>query len=369
MEFFKWWWNEIPKEGLLRSQETLEQGGMTSGAVVEEFEAELRESLNVPSIVVVNSGTSALATALMVKGIGPGSRVCVPSLTWIATAQAAHNLGAEVIIVDVDYDTMTLSPERLEEEIRNGVDAVIHVHFNGRSGRIQEIRKICADHNILLIEDRCKALGTTFMEGGVHSKTSLYALSFGMISHISVGYGGALVCGDPEIAWRIRLARDHGMIRDPERYYSVGSNFKMADFVAALGIPQVSRLGERVSCQISYEDRYRRELDGIRGVRVMGVHGPTHQLDVGTYVEVLAETHESARNLQSQLMKVGVEVKQYHKSLSEVSYLKAKPTPVADEISSRLFAVPSGSYMNPQLASEVSRRTRKIFESTDSMES
>lgn len=339
---------------------------MTSGVVVQEFETRLRDTLKVPSVVVVNSGTSALTTALMVKGIGPGKKVCVPSLTWIATAQAAHNLGAEVSVVDVDSDTMTLSPERLEEEIRTGIDAVIHVHFNGRSGRVQEIRKMCADHNILLIEDRCKALGTTFMEGGIYSENSLYALSFGMISHISVGYGGALVCGDPEIARRIRLARDHGMIRHPESYYSVGSNFKMPDFVAALGVPQVSKLSERVKSQISYEDRYRRELEGIRGVRVMGVHGPTTQLDVGTYVEVLAETHEIARSLQSQLMSVGVEVKQYHKSLSEVSYLKAKPSPVADEISSRLFAVPSGSYMNPQLASEVSRGIKTVFESTDS---
>jgi UDP-4-amino-4,6-dideoxy-N-acetyl-beta-L-altrosamine transaminase len=251
---------------------------LTTGPAVTGFESALKSVTSAPHAVVCNSGTAALHMASMALGLGPGDAVIVPSVTFLASANCARYVGAEVVFADVDPATGLMGPEHLADALgRTGAltpKAVIPVHLNGQCCAMAEIEAIARRHGLVVIEDACHAVGS-LQDGiptGACAHSDMAAFSFHPVKTIAMGEGGAVTTKDDGLAERLRLARNHGMTKDASRflvpeqafdaegapnpwYYEMrepGFNYRASDLNCALGISQLGKL-----------DRFRAERDRL----------------------------------------------------------------------------------------------------------
>jgi UDP-4-amino-4,6-dideoxy-N-acetyl-beta-L-altrosamine transaminase len=251
----------------------LESDWLTTGPAVAEFEAAFRSVLDVPHAVSCSNGTAALHLAALALGLGPGDTVVVPAMTFLATANAARYVGADVKFADVDPETGLLTPETLEAAIREAkgarLKAVFPVHLNGQCCDCAGIERIARANGLMIVEDACHALGTIYSTGhneafkaGACYHSDLATFSFHPVKTIAMGEGGAVTTRKPEMAARLEDLRNHGMTRDPQRflhreqafgadgtanpwYYEmpqVGFNYRVSDINCALGLSQLRKL-------------------------------------------------------------------------------------------------------------------------------
>ena len=259
---------------------------LTTGPTVEKFEAAFAERTGTRFAVACSSGTAALHIATLATGIGEGDSAIVPTVTFLATANAVRFVGADVVFSDVDSATGLLRPEDFEAALAasaGNAKAVLPVHLGGQSADMAAIAKIAARHGMIVIEDACHALGTTLNSGGVvgdcrHS--AMAAFSFHPVKTIAMGEGGAVTTNDPILHDRLTRLRNHGMTRDPKRfrntdlafgadgapnpwYYEmpdIGFNYRASDIHCALGLSQLRKLDAFVSRRRFLADAYDRLL-------------------------------------------------------------------------------------------------------------
>ena len=216
------------------------------GKFVTEFEEKIAEFCGVKKAVACVNGTSALHLALLLSGVRPGDRVITQALTFIATANAISYCGAKPVFIDVDLDTMGLSPEKLEEFLKKDSDikAVVPMHTFGHPCRINEIRKICDKYNIKLIEDCAESLGSFYKNIHTGSFGDIGILSFNGNKIITTGGGGMLLFNDEDLATRAKHLTTQAKV--PHRWDfvhdEIGFNYRMPNLNAALGLAQLEKL-------------------------------------------------------------------------------------------------------------------------------
>ena len=177
----------------------------------EIFERELREKIGVKGALMVVSGTSALTLCLSGYGIGPGDEVIVPAYTYIATASAVTNSGAVPVVADID-DSLALDPVDVEKKITPYTKAVIIVHMQGVPGRLNAIRKICKERNLILIEDACQAIGSKYFGEYTGMGSDAFAWSLNYYKILTCGEGGVFFTNDEDAFLRGIYAHDPGSV-------------------------------------------------------------------------------------------------------------------------------------------------------------
>jgi UDP-4-amino-4,6-dideoxy-N-acetyl-beta-L-altrosamine transaminase len=244
---------------------------LTTGPAVGRFEAALAKTVNAKHAVVCANGTAALYLAARALGLGPGSKIVVPSLTFLATASAPYLNGAEIVFADVDPDSGLMRPQDLAEAIGRAVraDAVFNVHLNGQCGALEEIAQVARASGLKIVDDACHALGTAYIAEngsgtliGENAFCDLSVFSFHPVKAIAMGEGGAVTTNDPDIAATLARTRNHGMTRDAGEfangqdafeteglpnpwYYELvepGFNWRANDIQCALGLSQLAKL-------------------------------------------------------------------------------------------------------------------------------
>jgi perosamine synthetase len=244
---------------------------------VAEFEEAFAAAVGAEHAVALSSCTAALHLALIAAGVGPGDEVIVPSLSFIATANAVRYVGARPVFADVELTTQNLSPDTVGPCLTGRTRAIILVDQAGIPADLDAIRALCEPRGILVIEDAACAAGSTYRSRSVGAGALLAAFSFHPRKLLTTGEGGMLVTPDGEIAARIRRLREHGMdvsaadrhrSRQPviERYAEVGFNFRMTDVQAAIGLVQLGKLGRMVIRRRELAARYQRLLADIPGL-------------------------------------------------------------------------------------------------------
>lgn len=354
-----WWWMEIDDTAKKHAINSLDTNLFTLGEKVSLVEQLISQELSVPFVTLTNSGTSALSIGLILAGVKPGDEVIVPALTWIATAQAVLSVGATPIVVDVNLDNKCLDPESFLRAISCKTRAVVPVFFNGRIPNMDEIQEISKEHGIRVIEDRCKALGTTFRTKSTSPLKNIACFSLGMISFWSVGYGGFICTTNESDHIRSKQIRDHGLIRIPEEYREPGGNFKISDILASLAIPQIPLISKRINHALSLDAIYQEILDEILELRVEDFS--LKSMSVGTYTEVLLDNKIDTPNFVEQCKRKGVGVNPYHKVISTAPYLRTHEDSNARKLENRLIALPSGPGTSHEAATEAARRIREVF--------
>lgn len=254
----------------------LESDRLTQGPMVEGFEAALCKRTGASYAVAVSSGTSALQVALRALGVGAGDEVIVPSLTFLATANAVLLCGARPVFADVDSRTLALDPEDVARRVTPRTRGAIVVHYAGHVADLRSLRGVLGSDRFL-IEDACHALGAESDAVPVGSGSDAACFSFHPAKHITTGEGGAVATTSAELALRCRRLREHGVERDAERWSGLGlpgalsaegeggwvyemhalsGNHRLPDLGASLGSSQLARLDEILDARRRLVSRY-----------------------------------------------------------------------------------------------------------------
>ncbi len=244
----------------------------STGAYVNRFEREFAEYSGTKTSLAVCNGTVALHLALMGLDVRPGDEVLVPSLTYVATANAVRYVGAEPIFVDVDPETWCIDPDKLEAAITRRTRGIIPVHLLGHPADMDRINQVADVHGLWVIEDAAEALGAKYKGQPVGSLSHAATFSFFGNKVITSGEGGAITLSDERLATRLRALRGQGM--DPNRRYYfpiTGYNFRLTNLACAILCAQMERKEAILAQRRALVERYNRMLVSIPGVRLQPV--------------------------------------------------------------------------------------------------
>jgi len=254
-------------------RKVVESGWVTQGPKVAEFEAAIAKVCAAPHAVAVSSCTTALHLALICAGVGTGDEVIVPSMSYIATANAVVHAAATPIFAEVEAATFNLDLADVEKRITPRTKAIILVHQLGLAADIDVWTSLAQTRGLRLIEDAACAMGSRYRGRPIGSQAELACFSFHPRKLITTGDGGMITTTSVAIAERLRLLRHHGMsvpdtVRHQakqvmrETYTEVGYNYRMTDIQAAVGIEQLKRLPGIVQRRQELAARYDAALHG-----------------------------------------------------------------------------------------------------------
>lgn len=270
-------------------KECLDSGWVSSaGAFVTRFEERSAAVTGTDHAVATSSGTAALHIALLVAGVQPDDEVVVPTLTFIAPANAVRYVGAWPVFLDVDAEYWQLDPERLQDflvkecrwtdgVLRNRltgrrVSAVMPVDLLGHPVDLDPIVELAHRFELTVIEDATESLGARYKGAPVGRRSDLACLSFNGNKVVTAGGGGMLLTHSPE---RARVARylTTQAKDDPVEYihHAIGYNYRLTNLQAALGLSQLEQLDAHVEAKRSIARRYADGLDDVGGLRTMSV--------------------------------------------------------------------------------------------------
>ncbi len=251
---------------------------LTTGPLVREFEEALAARTGARDVIACSNGTAALYLAARALGLGKGSTVIVPALTFLATASAPHLNGAEIVFSDVDPESGLMRGSDLEAALArcpNGrADAVFPVHYAGQACDMKAIASIARPRGMRIVEDAAHALGTvlrgedgSLLPVGANAHSDLTIFSFHPVKTIAMGEGGAVAANDEGLIAGLKRARNHGVVREADEfsradaafdaegrvnpwYYELetpGFNFRVPDINCALGLSQLRKLDRFVT--------------------------------------------------------------------------------------------------------------------------
>jgi len=277
----------VAQEDIDAVVEVLRSDWWTQGPTIVRFEEALAQVTGAREVVACASGTAALHLAMLALGLGPGDAVVTSANTFLADANCARYVGADVIFADIDPGTGCMTPDTLKailkEDTYKRIKAVIPVHFAGQPVDLPSIHQMASQHGAAVVDDACHALGASYesehtsykVGSGAHAEMTV--LSFHPVKHVATGEGGAICTGDRRLAKRLRTFRTHGITKSDfvqtewayaldgsinPWYYEMselGFNYRLTDLQAALGISQLKRLdcSVRRRNEIAFEYRSR----------------------------------------------------------------------------------------------------------------
>jgi perosamine synthetase len=243
-------------------QECLETTWISSiGRFIPQFENDFARFCNANHAVACNNGTSALHLALLGMGVQPGDEILVPTLTFVATANAVTYCGARPVLVDSEPRSMNMDPARIEEKITSRTRGIVVVHLYGHPADMDPILEIAGRRGLFVIEDAAEAHGALYKGRKVGAIAELGTFSFFGNKIMTTGEGGMVTVRDKAIRDRIRQFRGQGM--DPDRRYwfpEIGYNYRMTNIQAALGLAQLEQIDSHLTHHRQVAEWYRSYL-------------------------------------------------------------------------------------------------------------
>lgn len=237
-----------------------------NGPLVQELEARIAGYLGVRHCVAMCNGTLALEIAI--RALGLEGEVIVPSWTFVATAHALHWQGITPVFADVDPGTHNLDPAAVRRMITPRTTGIIGVHLWGRAAPIEELQAVAGEHGLKLMFDAAHAFGSTWRGVPIGSFGACEVLSFHATKAFNTMEGGAVVTNDDELAEAMRLMRNFGF-KGYDNVVHPGTNGKMIEVCAAMGLANLEGFDAVIDTNRRNHAAYRRELDGISGVRLL----------------------------------------------------------------------------------------------------
>jgi UDP-4-amino-4-deoxy-L-arabinose-oxoglutarate aminotransferase len=263
----------ISEKDIAAVVEVLRSGWLTTGPKTAEFERAFCDYTGCPGAAALSSATAGMHLVLEALSIGPGDEVITPSMTWVSTVNLIVLAGATPVFVDVDRDTLMVSPESIEARVTARTRLIVPVHFAGAPVDIGPIRELAASNNVFLVEDAAHALGTQCRGERIGSSgTSIF--SFHPIKNITTGEGGMFCSDDPQLVDRIRRLKFHGLGVDAYDRHTQGRSpqaevlepgfkYNMTDISAALGTSQLACVDAFNRRRTELAMRYRERLEQV----------------------------------------------------------------------------------------------------------
>jgi perosamine synthetase len=338
----------------------------TAGKYVGQFEQMVAAATGVRHAIAIVNGTAALHAALLVEGVRPNDEVILPSITFVATANAVSHSGAVPHFVDSTWETLGLDPAALERHLleiatsRGGetvnrqsgrvIRAIVPVHIFGHPVDMAPLLAVAAKYGLAVVEDATESLGSTWQGRACGSFGHSAVLSFNGNKIITTGGGGMILTGDDDYARRARhftttAKKPHAWSFDHDE---VGYNYRLPNINAALGCAQMEKLPEFLASKRKLAERYLEMFDGIAGARIFrepqGAHGNywlnTLVLDgefAGDRDRLLGELH--AHGVRSRPLWTPMHLLPMYRDCPRA------PLPVADDMHARCINLPSSPFL------------------------
>ncbi|MCK5208830.1 MAG: DegT/DnrJ/EryC1/StrS family aminotransferase [Cyclobacteriaceae bacterium] len=273
-----------------------------------EFEEEVCKQTGANYAHAVSSGTAAVTSIMAATGIGHGDEVIVPPYTFVAPIEAVFLAGALPVFAEID-ETICLSPEGIEAAITPNTKAVLLIHMCGAAADLDGILEVCKKHNLVLLEDCGQAMGASYKGKSVGLHGAAGAFSFDYFKITTCGEGGMTITNKEEIYKNIDQVADHGHThegnnRGMEDHYIMGSNFRIGEINAAIGLAQMRKLPwilEQNRKNKKYIKDRLKKIDGLTFRKMDDESG-----DSATFLNFFVPTKEKATELFAQLAEDGV---------------------------------------------------------------
>ncbi|WP_336777525.1 UDP-4-amino-4-deoxy-L-arabinose aminotransferase [Pantoea sp. USHLN256] len=260
----------LGEEELAAVKAVFESGWITTGTKNAELEQAFCQLTGNQHAIAVSSATAGMHVALLALAIQPGDEVITPSLTWVSTLNIITLLGATPVMIDIDRDTLMVTPEQIEAAITPRTRAIIPVHYAGAPADMDAIRAIGARHGIAVIEDAAHATGCYYQGQHVgHQGTAIF--SFHAIKNMTCAEGGLIVTDDAALADRMRSLKFHGLGVDAYDRHTHGRKpqaevimpgfkYNLPDISAAIALVQLKKLPAINQRRAAIAQRYLSEL-------------------------------------------------------------------------------------------------------------
>ena len=358
---------------------TLKSPFITCGPKVKEAEHTIEEYVKAKHVSLVSNGTAALHCACMAAGIQTGDEVITTPLTFAASANCVLYCGGRPVFADINPETYNIDPQSIEEHISEKTKAVIAVDFTGQAVEHGKIKEICDRHKLVFIEDAAHAIGTKYNEQPIGSLADMTCFSFHPVKTITAGEGGAISTNDDELARKLTLAHLHGITHDEHEmeckdvegpwYYeqiSLGYNYRMTDFQAALLLSQLRRIDRFKARRQEIVSRYD---EAFADMPEISLQKEIPESDTCRHLYIIRLNHDrlkctrreffdamSAENVQPQVHYIPVYWFPYYQKLGYRRGL----CPVAEEIYKGIMSIPLYPKMTDQDVEDVIMAVRKV---------
>lgn len=358
--------------------ETLQSPALTCGPKITELEKKLCEVTGAKYAVVVSNGTAALHIAAMAAGIGPGDEVIVSPITFAASANCVLYCGGTPVFADINPKTYNIDPASIRAKITDRTKAIVAVDFTGQAVELDEIRAICKEYNLILIEDAAHSIGTKYNGQPVGSIADMTTFSFHPVKTVTSGEGGAVTTNDEELYRKLRLYPTHGITRNQEEmcnpsdagwYYEqvyLGYNYRMTDIQAALLISQLDKLPafsyRRKEIVAKYNEVFKQmpeimvqeeiaESDTTRHLYILRLNTELLKCDRREFFDALR-----AENIGTQVHYIPV---YWHSYYEKLGYKKGL-CPEAEKLYSQILSLPLFYSMTDEDIEDVIKAVKKI---------
>jgi dTDP-4-amino-4,6-dideoxygalactose transaminase len=354
---------------------TLDSAWITAGCRTQAFEKAFAELTGTSEAVAVSNGTAALFLALKALDVGPGDEVLCPSMTFVATAAAILQCGAEPVFVDIrSLDDPTMDPDDAAQKINSRTKAILPVHYAGIPADMNRLCALAEFHGLFLVEDAAHAPGAHYGGRACGSFGDAGCFSFFGNKNITTAEGGMITTNDSRLAARLRLLRSHGMTvtswdRDkgrPAQYdvLELGYNFRFDDIRAALGLAQLAKLEHFNRQRAKLVERYNRRF-AEADLNVILPFGSVNEGKIPAYhIYPVVFPSTNVRDSMSELLQAeGIQSSIHYNPVHTFSaFRKIAPNlhlPVTEEFAARELTLPLYPSLSPErvdnIVSSVSR--------------
>jgi len=344
------------------ADDAVRSGWWSSGPRVEAFEAAFREYTGARFALAVANGTTALQLALNAAGIGPGHEVVLPSLNFVAAANAVSHTGATPVFCDIGGPAdFNLDLESVEGALTPRTAAVLALHYGGYPCDMAGLLDLSERHGFAVVEDSAHAAGARIGEASCGTLGLAGCFSFFSNKNMPVGEGGMLVTDDDGVYERARLLRSHGMTtltwdrhRGHASSYDVelrGYNFRLDEIHAAMGLVQLAHLDDENRARGEIVARYREELEGS-ALTMPFAELPQNVTAAHHLAVVVCETAEAREPLRARLnerrVQTSVHYPPIHRFTAYADDELRVPLDRTDDVAARLVTIPLFGHMRPE---------------------
>jgi len=368
---------ELTESAIEAVERVMRSGWLSMGPVTEEFEQAFARFLEVPHALAVASCTAALHLACAALELGPGDEVLVPSLTFVATANAIAYTGATPVFVDIESDSdLTLSPEDCSRKITERTKAIMVMHYGGYACDMDKLLTLARHSNLRLIEDAAHAPGATYRSQLCGTMGDLGCFSFFSNKNMTTGEGGLVCTQDPLLADRVRAMRSHGMTaltwdrhRGHAFSYDVavpGYNYRVDEMRAALGLQELEMLPSRNGRRQERVAEYREALSDVDRITM-----PFDDIDRGLpsyhLMPVLLSKDTDRSAFMAAMRDRGVQTSIHYPPVHLFSaYRGVGPgvgsLPITEDVANRLVTLPLWGGMMPEQVCTVVDAVKRSLE-------
>lgn len=323
-----WAQPSICEDDFYSLRECFDSKWLSQGEKVERFEDCIAANSNRKYCVAVNSGSSALMSVLIALGTSSTSEIIIPAMSFIALPHAATMLGAVPVLADIDKKTGMITRETVLPCISKNTLAIIGIDYSGFTSDWTDLSEMCEEFGIPLIIDSASSFSASIKgrPAGSFGKAAIF--SFHTAKPITTGEGGAIVTDDEQLALSLRQIRNHGEISGCKYTYNLlGSNFRMTDIAASLGIAQIHRKNQILNYRHQIISEYLKN-DRLKQMALVGYSDP-NLVSNGFTFTILSE---SRGRIQERLHDYGVETRVMWPCVDQQPIYKRHPVKIIGEL-------------------------------------